>query len=80
MAKIKQTDSLIHELRLNKTPHDLSVLNKRLDTARQIYNACLGEGLKRLLLVKQSKPYQQAIVLPQKVRNNKNQLIVNYVI
>lgn len=52
--------SFIHELRLMTTPHDLQVLDTRLDVARQLYNACLGEALKRLSLVRQSQLYHKA--------------------
>ena len=52
-------DSFIHELRLKTTPHDLKDLDKRLNAARLLYNACLGEGLKRLRLVRQSKIFQK---------------------
>jgi transposase len=46
------------------------VLLARLEAGRQIYNACLGEALKRLTLYKQSKLYQQARKLPKgKLRN-----------
>jgi transposase len=37
----------------------------RLEAARQVYNACLGESLKRLALLRQSKAYQAARKLPQ---------------
>ena len=38
---------------------------KRLEAARQVYNACLGESLKRLELLRQSKLYQAARKLPK---------------
>ncbi|MGI9292749.1 MAG: hypothetical protein ACR2PS_02095, partial [Pseudomonadales bacterium] len=40
---------------------------KRLKAARQLYNACLGEALRRHGLVRQSKAYQIAIKLPKTV-------------
>lgn len=40
-------------------------LNKRLDIARQIYNACLGEILKRYKLMKRDQRYQQAVRQPK---------------
>jgi putative transposase len=41
-------------------------LLSRFESARQIYNASLGEGLKRLRLLQQSNPYQEARQLPKK--------------
>ena len=32
----------------------------RLEAARQIYDACLGESLKRLTLMRESREYQAA--------------------
>ena len=64
------TGTFIHELRLTLSPHQVLVLNKRLDVVRQVYNACLGEGLKRLKLMRESKAWQAACKLPKKVKNN----------
>ena len=50
----------IYELRLKTSPYEMGVLNKRLDMARKIYNACLGEALKR---------YQAASKLSNKERS-----------
>lgn len=47
------------------------MLEKRLDTARQIYNACLGEGLRRLRRMKADPAWRQACEAPKgRVRNN----------
>ena len=73
----QSSDSFIHEIRLKTTPHGLSVLNKRLDVARQLYNACLGESLKRLRLARQSKAFQQAIKMPKQIKNKQGKLINN---
>ncbi len=73
----QNSDSFIHEIRLKTTPHDSRVLDKRLDVARQLYNACLGESLRRLRLSRQSKTFQQARGLPAKVKSTKGELISN---
>lgn len=39
-------------------------LSVRFEAARQVYNACLTEALRRLDLVRQSKPYRMARSLP----------------
>ena len=54
------TPSFIHELPLRTTPHDAAVLEVRLDAARNLYNACLQEALRRLDLMRESKAYQAA--------------------
>jgi len=64
------SDSFVHGVALKTTPHDLAVLDTRLDAARQPCNARLRESLKRLDLMRASKPYQTAKALPKgKVRN-----------
>ncbi|MBI5326989.1 MAG: transposase [Deltaproteobacteria bacterium] len=64
------TDTFIHEIPLKTTPHDLAVLDVRLEAARNLYNACLRESLLRFDLMRESKHYQMARHLPKgKVRN-----------
>ncbi len=62
-----KSPSFILELPLIVTVSDEHILNARLDSARQLYNAVLGEALKRLSLMKESKQWQYARSLP---RNN----------
>lgn len=64
MAK-KTTPSFITEIPLKVTLAQESALNKRFEAARQVYNACLGEGLKRLDLMRQSKAWQAARKMPK---------------
>lgn len=64
MARSK-TPSFITEIPLKVTCSQERGLLKRLDAARQVYNACLGESLKRLDLLRQSKAYQAAQKLPK---------------
>tara|TARA_B110000879_G_C11153784_1_gene505881 strand:+ start:832 stop:2385 length:1554 start_codon:yes stop_codon:yes gene_type:complete len=72
-----KTPTFIHEFRLKTDPHLLSILDKRLNIARQIYNACLSEALKRLKIMRESKLYQKACKMPKKIKNNKNKDIKN---
>jgi len=56
----KKSDSHILELALVVSPTQEKALLVRLDCARQLYNACLEECLRRLKLKKESKQYQKA--------------------
>ena len=47
------------------------VLNKRLEIARKMYNACLNELLKRYHTMQQSKEYQKACKLDKSKERNK---------
>jgi putative transposase len=60
-----RTDSFILELPLCVSSTQEKKLLARLEAARQVYNACLGESLKRLGLLRQSKAYQTARKLPR---------------
>ena len=73
MKKAKaKTPSFIHEIKLKTTPGQRKVLDIRLDVARQVYNACLGESLKRLKLMRESKIYREALKMPKgKARSSK---------
>ena len=61
----KKTPSFIAEFPLSTTPADERELSIRLDAARQIYNACLGESLRRLDLMRESKAWQAAQAMPK---------------
>jgi hypothetical protein len=60
MAKRPGTPSFTAEFPLRTTKRDDRELSVRLDAARQIYNASLGESLRRLDLMRQSKDWQRA--------------------
>ena len=60
-----KTPSFIVELPLQVRPAQEKRLVARLEAARQVYNACLGESLRRLDLLRQSKAYQAARKLPK---------------
>ncbi|WP_261487386.1 transposase [Acididesulfobacillus acetoxydans] len=52
--------SFICEIPLRVTRFNAKILNARFEAARRMYNALLGEGMRRLRLMRQSKVYQQA--------------------
>jgi putative transposase len=54
------TPSFVCELLLRVSPAQEKALLARLEASRQLYNACLGEALKRVGLVQQSKLWQKA--------------------
>src|SRR5215472_16675916 len=56
----KRTLSFVCEVPLRVRPHEEHMLLARLEAARQVYNACLGEARKRVRLVRESKAFQQA--------------------
>ena len=62
MAK---TPTCITELRLKVNRAQARRLLVRIEAARQVYNACLGESLKRLTLMRESREYQAARKLPK---------------
>jgi hypothetical protein len=68
----KTTPSFIAEFPLATTPSDERELSIRLDAARNLYNACLGESLRRLDLMRQSKAWQAARALPVQVDGKPN--------
>lgn len=54
------TPSFVCEVPLRVTPAQERTLLARLEAARQLYNACLGEARRRVSLIRQSKPFQHA--------------------
>ncbi|MFB8787398.1 MAG: transposase [Potamolinea sp.] len=54
------TLSFVTELPLMVSSRDESVLLSRLEAARQMYNACLGEAIRRVKLIRQSKDFNKA--------------------
>ncbi|UEM24319.1 hypothetical protein JL100_032340 (plasmid) [Skermanella mucosa] len=55
-----KTPSFIAEFPLRTTAADERTLEVRLEAARHVYNACLGESLRRLALMRHSKDWQAA--------------------
>ncbi len=60
-----RTDSFTVEIPLRVSPSQEKRLLARLEAARHVYNACLGESLRRLALVRQSRAYQSAQRMPR---------------
>ena len=67
-----KTPSFVAEVPLAVDPGQERTLLVRFDAARQVYNACLGESLRRLDLVRQSKPFRRAGKLPRMVSGKPN--------
>ncbi|MDD2677114.1 MAG: hypothetical protein PHP75_06575 [Methylacidiphilaceae bacterium] len=62
-----KTPSFVAEFPLRTTAADEVALSRWLDAARQVYNASLGEALRRLALLRQSKDWQRALQMPKTV-------------
>jgi hypothetical protein len=60
MSKKSKTSSYVLTLRLKYNISDKSALDKYFELSRRLYNAILGETLKRFNLMRDSKLYQQA--------------------
>jgi transposase len=60
-----KSDSFILELPLKVNLSQEKILLVRLDCARQLYNAVLSEALRRISLMRESKAYQKARVMPK---------------
>jgi len=58
------TPSFVTELPLKTTSVQEAILLKRLDAARRVYNACLGESLKRARVMRQAAEHKVARALP----------------
>src|SRR5215469_1673990 len=56
----KRTPSLVCEVPLRVSPAQERTLLARLEAARQVYNACLGQACTRVRLVRESKAFQHA--------------------
>jgi transposase len=62
------TPSFVCELPLKVTRKDEGVLLRRLEAARQMYNALLGEAMRRVRLIRQSKDFNRARSLKPTLR------------
>jgi putative transposase len=65
-ARRRRTPSFVCEVPLQVGPAQQHLLQARLEAARALYNACLGEARKRWRLVQQSRAYQHARSLPRR--------------
>lgn len=62
--KASKTPSFVLELPLVTDSEARHILGSRFEAGRQIYNACLGEALKRRDLMQRSKLYRAALDMP----------------
>ena len=60
-----RTPSFVCEVALRVNRAQERTLLARLEAARQVYNACLGEARTRVRLVRESKAFQHARTLPR---------------
>ena len=58
-----KTKSFIHEFQLKLKPGQERFLLVRLDCAKQLYNTCLGESLRRLKSMRESRDFKKALNL-----------------
>src|SRR5579864_2718836 len=65
MSRRSKTPSYVAEFPLRTSVREEQELSIRLDAARQIYNASLGESLRRLALLRESKEWQQSRSMPR---------------
>ena len=72
------TPSAIMEFRLLESQKDYKKLLKLQDLGRILYNACLGESLRRLKLVKTNKLYKETIAIPKDTKENKDKRKENF--
>ena len=70
-TKKETTPSSVHELTLIVNQTEYKELLKLQDLGRILYNACLGESLKRLNLIKRDKFYKETIAIPKNTTENK---------
>ena len=77
-TKKEKTPSSIHELTLIVNKAEYKELVKLQDLGRILYNACLGESLRRLKMVKQDKFYKETIAIPKDSKENKDLRKANF--
>ena len=61
----KTTPTFIVELPLSVTQAEAREMGVRLELGRQLYNACLGEGLRRLERLREGLPWARACAMPR---------------
>lgn len=72
MGRQSASPTFITEIPLKTTLREEVMLIKRLEAGRQLYNACLGEAMRRVKLIRQSKLHQTARKLPKDNKNRTN--------
>ncbi len=63
VSRVERTQSFICEIPLATTLVIEKSIEAAFEASRQLYNACLGEGKRRLNLLRDSKEYQKARTL-----------------
>src|ERR1700690_1265521 len=63
--KTDTTPSFVIELRLKTSVSEETEIDKSFNAGRMIYNACLGETLRRVDLMRESKAYKKVLAMPQ---------------
>ena len=66
MSEPTTSNRFVHTLRLQVTPQQHRILMVRMDMARRVYNACLGEALRREALLRRLPQWQAAVALPKR--------------
>ena len=74
MAARSPTSSFATEVELRPTGKQSNKLRARFQAARQVYNACLGETLRRLDLMRESKGWPRAQKLNAEKKGSKKTL------
>ena len=70
MSENKSSPSFVCELPLRTSPADERALAIRLEAARQVYNASLGESLRLLALMRESRAWRRARAMPRGKRRS----------
>jgi putative transposase len=73
----KTTPSFIFEVELIITSQQEKELDARFNAGLRLYNACLGEAMRRMELVRNSEAYKVAKKLPKTIKNDKGEYIAN---
>jgi len=63
--KDKQTSSFVCDFELKMTPHERRAIRSRFEAARQLYNAVLGDLLRRLSAMRSDPGWKLACELPK---------------
>ncbi len=73
----KTTPSFIFEVELIVTSQQEKELDARFNAGLRLYNACLGEAMRRMELVRNSEAYKAAKKLPKTIKNDKGEYVAN---
>ena len=68
----KSSPTFITEIPLMATSSEEKVLLSRLEASRQLYNAVLGESVRRVKLIQQSRLFAYARTLPRTIKGQSN--------